>query len=64
MHDLRNHVGATLIADGYPVVVGSDDGALWGALPLSHDFYMAFMGMSGQDVGLSLLKQLALNSFK
>lgn len=64
VHDLRNHIGAGLIADDYPVVVSSDDPAAWGALPLSHDYYMAFMGMSGEGVGLTLLKQLVLNSFK
>nr|XP_054762256.1 adenosine deaminase 2-like [Lytechinus pictus] len=64
VHDLRNHIGATLIADDYPVVVSSDDPAAWGSLPLSHDYYMAFMAMSGETTGLTLLKQLALNTFK
>ncbi|XP_071500332.1 adenosine deaminase 2-like [Diadema antillarum] len=64
VHDLRNHIGAGLIADNYPVVVSSDDPAAWGALPLSHDYYMAFMGLAGETTGLTLLKQLAMNTIK
>ncbi|XP_030845184.1 adenosine deaminase AGSA [Strongylocentrotus purpuratus] len=64
VHDLRNHIGASLIAEDYPVVVSSDDPAAWGSLPLSHDYYMAFMAMSRETTGLTLLKQLALNTFK
>ncbi len=62
--DLRNHGAITLFANNYPVVVSSDDPAAWGALPLSHDFYMAFMAMTGRETGLSVLKQLAINSIK
>nr|XP_054761208.1 adenosine deaminase AGSA-like [Lytechinus pictus] len=64
VHDLRDHVGASLIADDYPVVVSSDDPIVWEALPLSHDYYMAFMAMSGESTGLNLLKQLAMNTIK
>uniref|UniRef100_A0A0B7AZ75 Adenosine deaminase domain-containing protein n=1 Tax=Arion vulgaris TaxID=1028688 RepID=A0A0B7AZ75_9EUPU len=62
--DLRNHPMASLMADDFPIVVSSDDIAVWEALPLSHDIYMAFMDMSGQDADLTFLKQLAINSIK
>ena len=62
--DLRNHPVASLIAQNFPLVISSDDPAVWGALPLTHDFYMAFMVLSGEDSGLGMLKQLALNSLK
>eukprot|EP00057_Strongylocentrotus_purpuratus_P014243 XP_011668717.1 PREDICTED: adenosine deaminase AGSA isoform X2 [Strongylocentrotus purpuratus] len=64
VHDIRDHVGASLIADDYPVIISSDDPGAWEALPLSHDYYMAFMGMAGETTGLKLLKQLALNTIK
>ncbi|ESO95457.1 hypothetical protein LOTGIDRAFT_215090 [Lottia gigantea] len=62
--DIRNHPGAILMTKKFPVVVSSDDPAVWGAKPLSHDFYMAFMGMCGADEGIAILKQLAYNSIQ
>ncbi|XP_025116275.1 adenosine deaminase AGSA-like [Pomacea canaliculata] len=62
--DLRNHPGAVLIANGFPVVISSDDPVVWGALPLTHDFYVTFMTMMGADMGLATLKKLALNSLE
>jgi adenosine deaminase CECR1 len=61
--DLRNHVGASLIAGGFPVVVTCDDPTFWGAKGLSYDWYMVFMAMTPRDGDLRILKQLALNSF-
>jgi hypothetical protein len=62
--DPRNHPAAALIADNFPLVISSDDPANWGALPLTHDFYMTFMALTGEQTGLATLKQLALNSLK
>lgn len=62
--DLRNHPGAMLISQGYPIVIGNDATAFWGAKGLSHDWYMAYMGMASRSADLKFLKQLALNSFK
>ncbi|XP_055606544.1 adenosine deaminase AGSA-like [Uranotaenia lowii] len=62
--DMRNHVGAILFSDNYPVVVSSDDPAFWCASPLSHDFYVAFLGLASARQDLRLLKKLALNSIE
>ncbi|ESO92007.1 hypothetical protein LOTGIDRAFT_163013 [Lottia gigantea] len=64
VHDLRNHPGTFLIAQNYPVVISSDDPAVWDATPLSHDFYETFMALCGQDDDIRIFKQLALNSIK
>ena len=62
--DLRNHPMASLMTDDFPVVISSDDPTVWEALPLSHDFYVAFMAMSAETADLRFLKRLILNSFK
>ncbi|GFR69928.1 adenosine deaminase CECR1 [Elysia marginata] len=64
VNDLRNHPGATFIANNDRITISSDNFPLWGALPLSHDFYMAFMGLGSTKDDLRLLKQLAINSIK
>ncbi|XP_046583572.1 adenosine deaminase AGSA-like [Haliotis rubra] len=60
--DLRNHPAAILISQDFPVCISSDDPAPWEALPLSHDFYMAFMALAASDDDLRFLKQIAMNS--
>jgi adenosine deaminase CECR1 len=56
--DLRNHPAVHYINAGLPVVLSSDDPAIF-RHTLSHDFYVAFMAW-GLD--LKSLKQLAMNS--
>ncbi|CAG9791553.1 unnamed protein product [Diatraea saccharalis] len=60
--DVRNHPLATFLAQNVPVVLSSDDPGVWEADPLSHDFFITFMGVASRHADLKLLKQLALNS--
>ncbi|XP_058461403.1 adenosine deaminase 2-like [Malaya genurostris] len=62
--DYRNHPAVVFFSDNYPVVVSSDDPSFWRASPLSHDFYMAFVGIASAHHDLRLLKKLAINSLE
>ncbi|XP_063833031.1 adenosine deaminase AGSA-like [Ostrinia nubilalis] len=62
VRDVRNHPLASYLAMGLPVVLSSDDPGAWEADPLSHDFYVAFVGIASRQGDLRMLKQLAFNS--
>ena len=62
--DYRNHPCAHFFSDNYPVVISSDDPSFWKATPLSHDFYIAFLGIASAHADIRLLKKLATNSIE
>ncbi|XP_028176429.1 adenosine deaminase 2-like [Ostrinia furnacalis] len=62
VEDVRNHPLASFLAQDLPVVLSSDDPGVWEADPLSHDFYVTFVGVASRHADLKLLKKLALNS--
>lgn len=62
VRDIRLHPVATYLALGLPVVLSSDDPGVWGADPLSHDFYVTFVGAASKHADLRMLKQVASNS--
>ncbi|CAH2238459.1 jg13096 [Pararge aegeria aegeria] len=60
--DIRNHPLAAFLATNLPVVISSDDPGVWESEPLTHDFYVTFVGVASRRADLRLLKKLALNS--
>ncbi|XP_068146526.1 adenosine deaminase 2 isoform X1 [Drosophila tropicalis] len=62
--DYRNHPAATLIAKNIPLIISSGNPSFWRANPLSHDFYMAFLGIAPMNADLKFLKRIAKNSIK
>ena len=61
--DLRNHPAVSLIQDGtINMVISNDNAAQWEVDGMTHDFYETFMGLSGRDMDIRLLKKLVFNS--
>lgn len=63
--DTRNHPAALFFSDkNFAVVISSDDPSFWEAKPLSHDFFVAFLGIASSRQDLRFLKRLAMNSIQ
>lgn len=60
--DFRNHPASILMAQNVQIVISSDDPSFWEVSKLSHDFYMAFLGIASRHSDLRTLKKFALNS--
>ncbi|KAH8418666.1 hypothetical protein KR222_009233, partial [Zaprionus bogoriensis] len=62
--DYRNHPAATLIANDIPFVLSSGNPSFCRTKPLSHDFYIAFLGIAPRNADLRFLKRIAKSSIK
>lgn len=62
--DFRNHPASILMAQNVQVVIAPDDPSFWEVSKLSHDFYIAFLGIASRHSDLRTLKKFALNSIE
>ncbi|XP_055314977.1 adenosine deaminase 2-like [Sitodiplosis mosellana] len=62
--DYRNHPASVFMAQNVPIVISSDDPSFWEVSPLSHDFYITFLGIASRHSDLRTLKKLAMNSIQ
>lgn len=62
--DFRNHPASTFLAQNISIVISSDDPSFWETTPLSHDFYITFLGIASQKSDLRVLKKFAINSLR
>lgn len=62
--DHRNHPASVFLANNIPIVISSDNPSFWEVTPLSHDFYMAFLGIASRHADLRVLKKFAINSIR
>lgn len=62
--DYRNHPASVFMAQNVPIVISSDDPSFWEVTPLSHDFYIAFLGIASRHSDLRTLKKFAINSIQ
>lgn len=62
--DYRNHPASIFLSQNIPLVISSDDPSFWEVTPLTHDFYMAFLGIASRHSDLRTLKKFAKNSIK
>ena len=64
VRDLRDHPLVNFLSQDMPVVLSPDDPGLWGISGVTYDWFLSFLIFGDHlcSPGISVLKQLALNS--